>query len=225
MWYLSAKAGVTMRIVMFYHSLISDWDKGDAHAMREVVGELLSRGHVVRIYEPRGDSYHRRPQDGLVRSLETEYRCLRISFYDLDVLDIGAALDGADLVVVHERGDPCLVRKVGRHREMIGRYMLIFHDTRHWSITGAESITSHDLLGYDGVLASDESVRQTYLARGRAGRAWTWPESPDTPVHCVDGLLNIYSEFVENKLRRSEGVADEVDRSRIILLPGVTQRD
>ena len=42
-----------MRIVMFYHSLLSDWNHGNAHFLRGVVAELLSRGHDVRVYEPR----------------------------------------------------------------------------------------------------------------------------------------------------------------------------
>ncbi len=41
-----------MRIVLFYHSLLSDWNHGNAHFLRGVVGELLFRGHDVRVYEP-----------------------------------------------------------------------------------------------------------------------------------------------------------------------------
>ena len=41
-----------MRIVGFYHSLVSDWNHGNAHFLRGVVRELLARGHDVRIYEP-----------------------------------------------------------------------------------------------------------------------------------------------------------------------------
>src|SRR4051812_45007136 len=41
-----------MKIVMFYHSLLSDWNHGNAHFLRGVAGELVSRGHVVQVYEP-----------------------------------------------------------------------------------------------------------------------------------------------------------------------------
>ena len=45
-----------MRVVMFYHSLISDWNHGNAHFLRGVVGELQRRGHDVRVYEPADSS-------------------------------------------------------------------------------------------------------------------------------------------------------------------------
>ena len=41
-----------MRIVMFYHSLLSDWNHGNAHFLRGIVSELLSRDHDVQVYEP-----------------------------------------------------------------------------------------------------------------------------------------------------------------------------
>ena len=43
-----------MRLAMFCHSLISDWNHGNAHFLRGIATELLSRGHDVRVYEPRG---------------------------------------------------------------------------------------------------------------------------------------------------------------------------
>ena len=41
-----------MHIVKFYHSLLSDWNYGNAHFLRGVVSELLVRGHQVAVYEP-----------------------------------------------------------------------------------------------------------------------------------------------------------------------------
>ena len=41
-----------MRIVMFYHTLLSDWNHGNAHFLRGIVAELLDRGHTVELYEP-----------------------------------------------------------------------------------------------------------------------------------------------------------------------------
>ena len=42
-----------MRVVMFYHSLLSDWNHGNAHFLRGVATELRARGHDVEVYEPR----------------------------------------------------------------------------------------------------------------------------------------------------------------------------
>ena len=42
-----------MRFVLFYHSLLSDWNHGNAHFLRGIAGELQHRGHEVVVYEPR----------------------------------------------------------------------------------------------------------------------------------------------------------------------------
>jgi len=41
-----------MRVVMFYHSLVSDWNHGNAHFLRGVALEMLARGIDVQISEP-----------------------------------------------------------------------------------------------------------------------------------------------------------------------------
>ena len=42
-----------MKIVMFYHSLLSDWNHGNAHFLRGIVRELQSRGVKVQVCEVR----------------------------------------------------------------------------------------------------------------------------------------------------------------------------
>ena len=42
-----------MKIVMFYHSLASDWNHGNAHFLRGVVKELQKKEYEVIVYEPR----------------------------------------------------------------------------------------------------------------------------------------------------------------------------
>src|SRR6059058_6202874 len=44
--------GPPMRIVIFCHSLVSDWNHGNAHFLRGVCAELVDRGHDLRVYEP-----------------------------------------------------------------------------------------------------------------------------------------------------------------------------
>ena len=41
-----------MKLVLFYHSLISDWNHGNAHFLRGIVQELKARGHEVQVFEP-----------------------------------------------------------------------------------------------------------------------------------------------------------------------------
>src|SRR5690606_26029494 len=46
--------GRLMKFVLFYHSLVSDWNHGNAHFLRGVAAELQARGHAVDVYEPEG---------------------------------------------------------------------------------------------------------------------------------------------------------------------------
>ena len=41
-----------MRIAIFCHSLVSDWNHGNAHFLRGIASELVRRQHSVRILEP-----------------------------------------------------------------------------------------------------------------------------------------------------------------------------
>ncbi len=41
-----------MRIVLFCHSLLSDWNHGNAHFLRGLASELVARGHELRAWEP-----------------------------------------------------------------------------------------------------------------------------------------------------------------------------
>ena len=42
-----------MRVVIFCHSILSDWNHGNAHFLRGVARELMAGGHGVRVFEPR----------------------------------------------------------------------------------------------------------------------------------------------------------------------------
>jgi len=41
-----------VRVVIFCHSLLSDWNHGNAHFLRGVAAELVARGHDVAAFEP-----------------------------------------------------------------------------------------------------------------------------------------------------------------------------
>lgn len=175
-----------MKFVLFYHSLVSDWNHGNAHFLRGVVSELQSRGHRVDVYEPAdGWSLQNLRQDEGNEPLEafkTAYPGLRSFSYELDKLDLDAVLDDADVVIMHEWNEPRLVAAVGRHRAKSGQYRLLFHDTHHRSVTAAEEMKRYHLEDYDGVLAFGEVIREIYLDRAWTANAWTWHEAADTRV-------------------------------------------
>lgn len=174
-----------MRIVMFYHSLLSDWNHRNAHFLRGIATELIARGHNVSIYEPHDSSslqnlLEEQGSAALEKFHET-YPRLSSSRYDLASLDLDATLDGADLVIVHEWNDPDLVRRLSEHREH-NNYRLLFHDTYHRLVTDTDAMADYDLSNYDGVLAYGEVLRQLYESSGFARRAWTWHEAADTRI-------------------------------------------
>jgi spore maturation protein CgeB len=175
-----------MRVAIFCHSLVSDWNHGNAHFLRGVATELLAREHDVRVFEPSGAwSRANLLADAGPAALDgfhAAYPQLSPSQYDPSTLDLDRALDGADLVLVHEWNDHPLVARLGRHRARGGRYVLLFHDTHHRSVTAPDAMSAYDLEHYDGVLAFGEAIRQRYLARGWSRRAWTWHEAADVRV-------------------------------------------
>ena len=175
-----------MRIVMFYHSLVSDWNHGNAHFLRGVVTELLALGHSVDVFEP-ANGWSRKNllrESGLdaITSFHRAYPGLQSRLYDFPTLDLDRELDGADLVLVHEWNEPRLVKAIGRHRAASGGYHLLFHDTHHRSVTDREQMARYQLHHYDGVLAFGEVIRRRYLEEGWAERVWTWHEAADVRV-------------------------------------------
>ncbi|HEX5385263.1 MAG TPA: glycosyltransferase [Gemmatimonadales bacterium] len=173
-----------MRVVIFCHSLVSDWNHGNAHFLRGVVRELLARGVEVQVYEPR----HPWSAENLVsdhgrRALTAFHRAypgLRSIRYDLSALDLDRALDGADLVLAHEWNEHELIRRLGEHRAAHGGYRLLFHDTHHRSVTDADQMAAYRLEAFDGILAFGRVIRDLYLANGWTRRAWVWHEAADT---------------------------------------------
>jgi spore maturation protein CgeB len=173
-----------VRFVLFYHSLISDWNHGNAHFLRGVATELRAMGHTVSVFEPANGWSLRNLREAHgeepITAFHAAYPGLRSTLYDPDTLDLDDALDGADVVIVHEWNDPALVKRIGGCRRDGGRFKLLFHDTHHRAVSAPHEIRAFDLSNYDGVLAFGEVLRQIYEDRSWAARAWTWHEAADT---------------------------------------------
>ena len=172
-----------MRFVMFCHSLVSDWNHGNAHFLRGIATELLARGHRLTVLEP-GDAWSRthlvaEAGAGVIERFHRAYPSLGSHQFSLDRLDLDRMLRDADVVLVHEWSDPALVAAIGRHRAAHGGYRLLFHDTHHRSVSRPDEMARYELEHYDGVLAFGEVIRRRYLEMGWAERAWTWHEAAD----------------------------------------------
>jgi spore maturation protein CgeB len=172
-----------MRIVMFYHSLVSDWNHGNAHFLRGVATELIHRGHDVTVYEPKnGWSVRRLIEEhgsGPIQRFHEAYPELRSVRFSPRRLDLSSVLENADLVIVHEWNPPELIAAIGEHHTACSSFVLLFHDTHHRMVTQPEAMQAYNLRHYDGVLAYGEVLRALYSKRGWARRAWTWHEAAD----------------------------------------------
>lgn len=172
-----------MNFVIFCHSLRSCWNHGNAHFLRGVSSALLAAGHGVEVYEPRDAwSVHNLVREQGVNVLDdyrTKYGELDSHVYDPDALDLEAAIDRADVVLVHEWNDPQLVSRLGQLRARRSGFRLLFHDTHHRAATAPEQMRAFDLRHYDGVLAFGGVIREIYLKQGWANQAWVWHEAAD----------------------------------------------
>lgn len=174
-----------MKCVLFYHAFTSCWNNGNAHFLRGVARELVLLGHHVTVYEP-ADGWSRQNArlDGganVLREAAVLIPGVDVRAYD-SALDLDAALDGADLVVVHEWNEPALVAAIGRKRALGAPFTLLFHDTHHRAVTAPHELARFDLAGYDGVLAFGEVLRDIYQHRGWGRHAFTWHEAADTAL-------------------------------------------
>jgi spore maturation protein CgeB len=171
-----------MRFALFYHSLISDWNHGNAHFLRGVVRELTQRDHSIDVYEPadgwslaslRADHGERPLQE-----FQETFPDLKTHFYEADD-SLAPLVEDADVVIVHEWNDPALIRRLGELRSKGSDFRLLFHDTHHRAASAPDEIKRFDLSGYDGVLAYGRVIRDLYLKNGWVKRAWTWHEAAD----------------------------------------------
>ena len=172
-----------MRFIFYTHSLISDWNHGNAHFLRGVMRDLIRRGHEAVALEPEGawsrENLIRDQGDAAVAVFHGTFPDLRGQVYDA-TYDHAAALADADVVIVHEWTEPELVARIGRIRRDGGRFTLLFHDTHHRAVSSEEDIAGLDLGDYDGILAFGETLRERYLKAGWGRNVFTWHEAADT---------------------------------------------
>ncbi|MCW2316184.1 spore maturation protein CgeB [Rhodoblastus acidophilus] len=171
-----------MKIVYFTHSLLSCWNHGNAHFLRGLLRELALAGHDVRSMEPASswslaNLLADHGEAGL-RPFRAAYPGLKPARWShLD--EATAAVDGADLVLVHEWSPPELVAALGRLRANGAGFTLLFHDTHHRAVSDPDAIRALDLSGYDGVLAFGAALAEVYARAGWGARAFVWHEAAD----------------------------------------------
>ncbi|MBV9489919.1 MAG: glycosyltransferase [Verrucomicrobia bacterium] len=170
-----------MNLVFFVHSLVSDWNNGNAHFSRGIISELASQGHRVTVFEPAGGwslenliaSEGRAHLDGFCQA----YPELRSETYHS--LDMPAMCAGADAVIVHEWNPPELLREAAAYVAAHPQTVLLFHDTHHRAVSDPGYFARLDLSGFDGVLAYGRSLARVYESKLDRVRVWVWHEAAD----------------------------------------------
>lgn len=174
-----------MRFLFYTHSLVSDWNHGNAHFLRGVMRALIARGHTAHALEPqdgwsRGNLLRDQGPAALERFAD-DFPDLVFQCYGSE-FSHAAAVARADVVVVHEWTDPALIAELGRLRCVGGDFALLFHDTHHRAVSEREAIEVLKLADYDAVLAFGDTLRARYLAAGWGAKVYTWHEAADTAL-------------------------------------------
>jgi spore maturation protein CgeB len=169
-----------VKLAFFVHSVVSDWNHGNAHFLRGVLRELRTRGHEVRVFEP-ADGWSRTNLVSVhgeepIREFERRFPGLRSETYDRSI-DLRTVLHDVDAAVVHEWNEPWLVAAVGRAAPLA-----LFHDTHHRAVTAPDAMRRYDLSRYAGVLAFGAAVAAVYRERAWHDRVWVWHEAADDCV-------------------------------------------
>jgi spore maturation protein CgeB len=171
-----------MNIAFFVHSLVSDWNHGNAHFLRGICSELVGRGHRLKVYEPESawsvQNLVETEGVGPLKSFRQAYPQLQSSRYQ--ALNPNEALSSVDLAIVHEWNDRELIAALGACRKQRSNLVLLFHDTHHRAVSDPGFLPALDLSGYDGVLAYGESLAKVY--RKYYQHVWVWHEAADIRV-------------------------------------------
>jgi spore maturation protein CgeB len=176
-----------LKIALFSHSLVSDWNHGNAHFLRGLMRELVRLGHRVRCYEElRSWSLSNLMKHEGERAIEAiddfrqSYPELDIRFYEPSSLQLflEQELKGTDVVLIHEWNDPAVVNTILALKRTYG-FIALLHDTHHRAYTRAGEILKFHLHRLDGVLAFGEAIRRIYLDGFGIPRVWTFHEAAD----------------------------------------------
>lgn len=174
-----------MKICLFYHSILSDWNHGNAHFLRGMVSSLHAMGHEVLVFEPEGGWSLRNllidQGYGALNEFIDFFPFHHPVIYREEYFEPSEFLHDADVVIVHEWNTAHVVKAIGDYR-MKKNFILMFHDTHHRSVTAPHEMAKYDLHNYDAVLAFGDVIRDIYLKNGWARNVRTWHEAADDRI-------------------------------------------
>ena len=178
-----------LRFGLFYQSVISDWNHGNAHFLRGLMRALQARGHAVTCYEQVDNwslSHLLRIAPHAVEDFVQHFPDLRFERYSLDPgpdLErwLRERLAQTDVAIVHEWNEPGVIRLVGRVCRQLG-VRAVFHDTHYRVVLDAAYRDSLGLEQFDDILAYSPSTAQRFRDLGYSN-VHVFHEAADTTVY------------------------------------------
>ncbi len=175
-----------MRFALFYQSVISDWNHGNAHFLRGMMRALQARGHSTICYEQIDNwSLSNLLQDApdAIDTFRREFPDLHFERYAIDErleARLRDRLLNADVAIVHEWNDPAVIRLVARLCRELGVRSL-FHDTHYRVVLDTSYREQLDLDRFDEILAYSPSTAERFERLGYAN-VHVVHEAADTTV-------------------------------------------
>ncbi len=159
------------RFALFYQSVISDWNHGNAHFLRGMMRALQARGHEVVCYEQRDNwslSNLLTRSPSAVDDFRAQFPDLRFERYTPGpelVEWLRERLSEADVALVHEWNEPHVIRLIGQLCRELGVHSL-FHDTHYRVVLDDAHRGELALEQFDDILAYSPSTAQRFRALG-----------------------------------------------------------
>ena len=179
-----------LRIAVFSHSIVSDWNHGNAHFLRGLVRNLQLLGHtVVSLEEEDNWSLRNLVRDHGHAPLHEFQR--RFPFIDQQnyVLNGRAhlyewlrdVLGQVDACLVHEWNPTDLIRAIGKVSADLG-VVSLFHDTHHRALTEPGRIPEMGLEAYSSILAYGPAIADIYRRSISGPEVAVFHEGADTDL-------------------------------------------
>lgn len=179
-----------LRIALFCHSIVSDWNHGNAHFLRGLVRSLKKMGHEVFTLEEESNwslsNLVQQQGSNPVAEFRSRFPFIDQRSYVLDgrahLYDwLDETLDGVDACLVHEWNPPDLIKAIGEVSARNG-VVSLFHDTHHRALTEPQRFDSMGLESYSAVLAYGPTIASIYRSRLSGPRVLVFHEGADADL-------------------------------------------
>ncbi len=182
--------GSSLRIALFCHSIVSDWNHGNAHFLRGLIRNLQALGHRVIALEEEGNwsASNLVRDNGMEPVLEFQRRFSFIDHRNYALNGrahlygwLSELLSQVDVCLVHEWNPTDLIRAVGETAARLG-VVTLFHDTHHRALTEPARIPQMGLDAYSAILAYGPTIADIYRSTTDGPEVLVFHEAADTDL-------------------------------------------